>query len=109
MIYNTGCWMCGREANSREHRYKKTDLKRLFPLKNKHTPYSSEDLPLSVSFAEDARTISIKDPDAGNQKYPPLICADCNNKHTQSMDKAYDKFSEWCWKNPRATYFNLGY
>lgn len=107
MIYNTGCWMCGREANSREHRYKKTDLKRLFSPKNKHTPYSSKDLPLSVSFAEGAGTEFIKGPDASNQKYPPMICLECNNRRTQGMDNAYDKLSTWCWKNPRASYFNL--
>jgi hypothetical protein len=109
MIYTAGCWMWGNKANSKEHRYKKTDLKREFPLKSKGAPYSYEELPCLISFAkdaEDALTI-IKGPNADCIKYPWLICADCNNKHSQKMDIAYDKFSNWCDQNPRAVYCNL--
>ncbi len=107
MIYTTGCWMCGAPADSREHRYKKSESKRLFPIrKNKYKPYVADELPLCISF-DSGKVYSIKGPEANTEKYPRLICKLCNNEKTQRMDIAYDKLSTWCWENPEVTSINL--
>lgn len=99
--------MCGSPANSREHRYKKSELERAFlPLKK----YQPSDTPPGIAFRVSPNSGDcywVKGHNANSEKYPRLICKLCNNEKTQSMDNAYDKLSKWCWENPEATFIDL--
>ncbi len=106
MIYKNGCWMCGGIANSREHRYKRTELNRFAPNLNRSKQSSKKEWPISISF-ESGNLFYIKSLDADRERYPPLICEACNTTNTQNMDLAYDQLSKWCWENPEASYINL--
>lgn len=96
------CWICNKnEANSREHRHKKSAVKDFFTNVRKPT-----DLPLVPSFNEYPSS-RLPGPDSEKIKYPPIICKECNNKHTQPFDKQYDNLVHWCRKNPDAIAMNF--
>ena len=107
MIYRNGCWICGGEADSREHKTKRSELIRIFPpTKNKQRAISER--PWKLSFEDEGVAFSqIKSPDSNGEKYSYLICKDCNSDRTQPLDLAYDKFSTWCWENPTSERMNL--
>ncbi|MBK9271279.1 MAG: hypothetical protein IPM48_06750 [Saprospiraceae bacterium] len=79
--YNKKCWLCGEIANSEEHKFKASILKRHFGKnysKNKHT---------YISGKEEKTIDSYKSKEL---KFPPIICEDCNNNKTRSADVSYD-------------------
>lgn len=87
------CWWCGEPANSREHKFKKTDIERAFG----RGPY------------REGRTL-VKQGDSGRQtdvtgsrskvfKFEPMICASCNGVRSQPFDRAYDLFMDYIFEN----------
>lgn len=82
------CWICGGDADSREHLVKASDLKSMFGAG------VTQSTPL---YFHDSR--SRNQPVGGYKskklKYSPLICSDCNNVRTQSHDYAWEKLSEY--------------
>lgn len=98
------CWICGNTADSREHRYKNSELKRAFPKLSKDQDFLG--IALNISFSS-GNAYWVKGHDENSQKYPRLICTPCNNTKTQPMDDAYEALSKWCWENPQATFIDL--
>lgn len=77
------CWMCNsRKANSKEHKYKKSDLTFF---KNK-----IED---SLIFKE-GRKREIFGANSPILKFEYTLCEICNNKNSKEIDNNYDRFSE---------------
>lgn len=80
------CWWCqSRAATTREHKYKKSDLKRI---------YTSHGLVWGSSGEPRRKIYGI------NRAKPPLsfrksLCAECNNERSQPFDHAYSQFASW--------------
>ena len=76
------CWICNNEAETGEHKFKSSDLKRL------HGKQFDNSLILSL----DGDEFNIQGPNSNLVKHNIPICKNCNNNLTSSHDKAYDKF-----------------
>lgn len=85
--YKNRCWWCGNLADSREHKHKKTDFKRLYT-----TELTEGKLPV---VDKDKKFYQIQGPDSDLLKYDKVLCQKCNNSRSQSFDRAYDKFIEY--------------
>ncbi len=83
--FNGKCWICGSIADSKEHRYKKTDIKREFI----NTGPKGDRVGV---ISNDTDFIEIQGPNSERLKFDKVICKQCNNKFTQPFDNAYDKF-----------------
>ena len=82
------CWICQiNEANSGEHKFKATDIKRNFGKKNINALYISQDIFEINKYKDD------------KLKFEKLICIPCNEKNTRPHDNAYDIFIEYCNSN----------
>lgn len=80
------CWICGRVANTREHKFKKSDLIR------SSASWAPDDKPYFVSGGVKRRIASPNDKIA---TFGKVLCSDCNNARTQPFDYAYETFSRW--------------
>lgn len=84
----TECWLCGGAADSAEHIFKASELRRLFD----RDGYAADKLPFHF---HDEGHDRIRGPKAERMKYPKSICATCNNDRTSAFDRAYDQLSDW--------------
>jgi len=79
------CWICGSEADSREHRIKRSDLKKLYPNISQKTPVYYR------------RNGEIKRPigrvNSDSFKFDKIICQKCNNSRTQNSDNSWSQLS----------------
>ena len=84
----TLCWICGAaEADSREHRSKKSDLKR-------HLGRLSPATPAFFNSAT-AKNAPIRGLNANRLKTGQIVCGECNSTLTQPHDDAWSLFSDW--------------
>lgn len=89
------CWWCGAQNLTGEHKFKQTDLRRMFG--------ESDDEPL-VFFSSDGRTEYVRGPNASIAKFEKNLCADCNNARSQKADRAWDLMSSYIsdsWRSHR--------
>lgn len=86
------CWICGKQADSREHRLKKRDLVRAYG----RGPYRGGTAPVHV---RNGRQTPVQGPGADAVKYAPSLCATCNGAVTQPYDRAYDDLVSWVLDN----------
>lgn len=80
------CWICGNIADSEEHKFKASDLKRA--MGKKFDGYYIRGEIIKISSYKDKRL-----------KFPKVICTECNNNLTRPHDNAYDKFVKFCFLN----------
>jgi hypothetical protein len=80
------CWICGDPADSREHKFKRTDLA------HSSKTWAPADQPYFISEGGWRR---IQGPDSRLVKFEKVICQACNNARTQPFDFAYDRFADW--------------
>jgi hypothetical protein len=81
------CWICNRnEANSGEHKTKRSDLLAVLGKPTQETPFYFHDL--------EKPNRPVKSLDAKILKSPVRICADCNNARTQPHDRAWERMSD---------------
>jgi len=80
------CWICGDPADSREHKFKRTDLA------HSSATWAPADQPYFISEGEWRR---IQGPDSRLVKFEKVICQACNNARTQPFDLAYVRFADW--------------
>lgn len=85
------CWWCGGPADSREHRYKRSDLKR----EHGKGGYSGDAVLSRISDTHSVARSSKSD----TLKFPSSMCQPCNNTRSQPFDDAYDAFIEHLWAN----------
>jgi hypothetical protein len=101
----TSCWLCGAPAGSREHRLKKSDIVRAYG----PGPYRGDHAPMHVR-GDDRRVV--QGPNSNRLKYAPSLCEACNTTRTQPYDRAYDRFTEWVFRNEslvlRRRFINFG-
>jgi hypothetical protein len=75
------CWICGGLANSREHKFKKSDLIR------SSTTWAPDDQPYLVAGGMQRR---IPSPNSKIATFGKVLCSDCNSTRTQPFDRAYE-------------------
>jgi hypothetical protein len=80
------CWICGNNADSQEHKFKASDLRRLYG-KN----YANRDMHYHLD-EEETKIESFKSKEL---LFPKVICTLCNGTRTQPHDEAYDKFVKY--------------
>lgn len=80
------CWICGGIADSEEHKFKASDIKK----------YHGKKIDAYYISGGITELNSYKDK---SLKFPKVICITCNNTLTHPHDDAYDKFVEYCFKN----------
>lgn len=81
--YQGRCWWCGDEADSREHKWKKSELSAIYG------PAGSEKYPL-IWVEDGSHTKIIQGPDSAILKFEKSLCQNCNNSRSQPFDRAYD-------------------
>ena len=80
------CWICGAAADTREHKFKRSDLVR------SSTTWALDDQPYFVGGGGWRR---IPSPNSRLATFGKILCADCNSARTQPFDRAYEVFSAW--------------
>jgi hypothetical protein len=81
------CWICGKNANSKEHLIKASDLKLLFG-------HITAESPLYIH-SDKKRNKLINGVKSDKLKYSASICRHCNETRTQPHDDAWKKLSEY--------------
>jgi len=93
--YNNKCWWCGSDANSREHRFKKSDLVREFG----RGPFGIGEVIKTGDDLLKKGSLPIQSPNSNYLKFSCNICQKCNNERSQPFDVAYDKFMNYIMNN----------
>lgn len=82
------CWWCGETADSREHRVKKSRIKKIMQTTDLQ---NGENL----SWHHVGELSPIRGPGAAVVQFGMTMCRKCNNNRSQDFDKAYDTFLEF--------------
>jgi hypothetical protein len=85
-------WCQEREANSREHKFKRSDLIR------EHGRGELRDGRTLVA-QHGQKTYEHRSTKNDGLKFSPSLCSYCNNSGSQPFDRAYDRFIEWIFAN----------
>jgi hypothetical protein len=88
VVQSAVCWWCGAPADSREHKFKRSDLVREHGV----APYN-DGATLSIVGSGGSRYVRSNRSDP--LKFSPSLCQPCNNTRSQAHDRAYDRFIEW--------------
>ncbi|MGY1712606.1 hypothetical protein ACI8AC_24160 [Geodermatophilus sp. SYSU D00758] len=84
------CWWCGAKADSQEHRFKHSSLRRVAGGKDPRNVFKKSD-----NFEGVLRSIK-----SGSQVlWPKNFCQNCNNARSQPFDLAYDVFEDFLFRN----------
>ncbi len=96
------CWICkSNEANSGEHKIKKSDLKLLYPNITQKSPiYQS---------LNGVKKRPIGSTNSQDFKFEKVICEDCNNSKTQKFDQSWDILSKYLNTNWSEILKNKGF
>lgn len=86
--YEGICWWCGDTASSREHKWKKSEIKALYG------PAGSQNYPL-LWVGEDGKHRNVQGPDSDLMKFEKSLCMKCNNSRSQPFDLSYDRWIEY--------------
>lgn len=86
------CWWCGiRPADSKEHRYKKSDLTQVFGKGAWHGDSAVVRGGTGVPQAES----TVQGPNSKRLKFEQVLCQQCNNDRSQPFDLAYSGFTAY--------------
>lgn len=81
------CWWCGAIANSKEHKFKRTDLARMG--RESELLWGSDDELVRIRSNRKSKIV----------KFQRNLCTECNNRRSQPFDYAYDKYADYVWSN----------
>ncbi len=82
------CWWCGEPGLTSEHKFKRSDLTRM---------WDSED---GLVWGSDTSTRSVRSLRRSKDvRFRPNLCARCNNERSQPFDRAYSAFSDYVWRS----------
>ncbi len=90
------CWWCGSAADSREHKFKRTDIERAFG----RGPYRDGRTLVKQGYSN--RPSEMTGSKSKVFKFEPMICARCNGVRSQPFDAAYDQFMAYLFDNEAA-------
>jgi len=80
------CWICGDPADSREHKFKQSDVAQ------SSKSWAPGDQP---HYVDDQGWRCIQGPGSELVKFEKVLCHACNTTRTQPFDRAYERFAEW--------------
>jgi hypothetical protein len=80
------CWICGNPADSREHKFKRSDVAKA------GTSWARDDQPY---YFDQNGSRRLQGPGSDRVKFEKVICHACNTTRSQPFDRAYDRFAEW--------------
>ena len=80
------CWICGNQADSREHKFKRSDVAQ------SSKTWAPVDQPYYVGEGGWRR---IQGPGSELVKFEKVLCHACNTTRTQPFDRAYERFAQW--------------
>jgi hypothetical protein len=84
------CWWCGGLADSQEHRFKHSSLRRVAGGKGPRNVFKKSD-----DYSGELKSIS-----KGSQvRWPKNLCSHCNNARSQPFDYAYDTFEDFLFEH----------
>jgi hypothetical protein len=86
--YNETCWWCAEKADSKEHRFKKSDIIREFG----KGPFDKGAIIKILDDYKIENGQQIQGPNSIHLKFRNSLCKKCNNDRSQKFDIAYDKF-----------------
>ncbi|WP_417597064.1 hypothetical protein [Oceanospirillum sp.] len=91
------CWICGKHADTGEHKIKKSLLTYIYG----KGPYKGDNSLSHFRKDENGRDFlkELQGPNAKQIKFPKNICSQCNNVKTQPFDFAYDAFYKYLIEN----------
>jgi hypothetical protein len=89
------CWWCGSPADSREHKYKRSDLVREFG----GPPYYGDETLVLIG---GVREREARGPGSDAFQFSATLCKRCNNERSQPFDCAYDRFAAFLSANRKA-------
>jgi hypothetical protein len=75
------CWICGNIANSNEHKFKASRIKKMF----------GKQFAVPLIFKTENKEREIQGPNSKLLKFTRNICVTCNNVRTQGHDQAFEK------------------
>lgn len=84
--YHGICWWCGDIADSREHKWKKSEVVELFGRGEYHG---------SVVWGHDDEIDPLRGPKSSGLMFSKSLCANCNGARSQSFDNAYSGWSHY--------------
>jgi hypothetical protein len=87
------CWWCGSPADSREHKFKRSDLVRAYGL----PPYRGDRTLIRHS---EGRATEASGPTSDIFKFERTLCQKCNNERSQPFDRSYDEFISFVSDRP---------
>jgi hypothetical protein len=93
--YIDKCWWCASKADSREHRFKKSDIVREFG----RGPFDKGQVVKTKGDFDVDNGLPIQSPDSTYLKFSKNICQKCNSERSQAYDVAYDKFMSYIKEN----------
>lgn len=79
------CWWCNNKADSREHIFKKSDLKRIYG----NSSFSHQSAPIIDDGTMQRKIQSIN---SKFVKWGTNLCSICNNSRSSRFDRTYDEF-----------------
>lgn len=82
------CWWCGGIGLTREHKFKKSDLRRMWD-DDEGLVWGDSDSLRAVKSTRKSEVV----------RFRASLCARCNNERSQSFDYAYEAFSDYVWGN----------
>ncbi len=92
MTNNLKCWICGKNAESREHKIKKSDIVSIYG----KGAYKNDN---EIVLIKDNKERNIPSDNSKLVKYNKILCNYCNNTRTQPFDIAYSTFIDYINKN----------
>jgi hypothetical protein len=87
------CWICGQPADTAEHRFKATDIRRAIRLSQRQPAYLQINLQATNKEIDSAKAKALQ--------YSKSLCGYCNNTRTQPYDRAWERLSEYIRTNWR--------
>ena len=78
--------MCGNPADSREHKFKRSDVAKA------SASWTRDDQPY---YFDEKGSRRLQGPDSDTIKFAKVICHSCNTTRSQPFDRAYDLFADW--------------
>lgn len=86
------CWWCGTQpADSREHKFKRSDLRQVF---GRDAWTGDNSVVRGGSLVSPLQT-DVQGPNSLGVKFAPVLCSTCNNHRSQPFDQAYSTFTAY--------------
>lgn len=100
------CWWCGTQsADSREHKFKKSDLRQVFG----RGAWTGDEAVVRGGTLVSPLQTDVQGPNSLGVKFDPVLCSTCNNDRSQPFDRAYSTFTAYLDEHEDQILLNEGF